>query len=251
VATSRNQAQAYGIMLITGGLLCAIVAGCIAQTNAASRSAPAATSSAAAGTTSTATTAAVPRPTTTPPATTAPALPGAGPGERVTVAEVIDGDTFELTDGRRVRVLGIDSCEMDTPGGREARQEALPLRGGDVNLRTEPGVDTDRDGQLLRYVQAVIGGGQIDDYGLYMVRYDHTGVHQGDNDASPEYVQRLYAADLIYAANPPSGRECGEPDPPPAPAPDPDVDVDTGDDDDDDDRGRRGGSICGRFNPFC
>ena len=225
-------------MLITGGLLCAIVAGCIAQTNAASRSAPAGTWSAASGATSSATTAAVPSPTTAPPATTAPALPGAGPGERVTVAEVIDGDTFELTDGRRVRVLGIDSCEVDTPGGREARQEALPLQGGGVILRTEPGVDTDRDGRLLRYVQAVSDGGQIGDYGLYMVRYDHTGVYQGDNDAANEYVQQLYGADLIYAASPPSGRECGQdPSPVSVPDPDPDVHVDTDDDDDHHDGG--------------
>jgi endonuclease YncB( thermonuclease family) len=219
-------------MLITGGLICAIVAGCIAQTNAASRSARAATGSADAGTMSTATTAAAPRPTTST-AMTASALPGAGPGERVTVADVIDGDTFELADGRRVRVLGIDSCELDTPGGREAREEALPLQGGDVFLRTEPGVETDRDGRLLRYVQAIIGGGQIGDYGLYMVRYDHTGVYQGDNDASGEYVQQLYGADLIYAASPPSGRECGQ-DPPPASVPDPDLDVHVDTDDDDD-----------------
>ena len=135
----------------------------------------------------------------------------------MTISDVIDGDTFELTDGRQVRVLGIDSCEIDTPGGREAELEALPLQGGDVILRAEPGVDTDRWGRLLRYVQTVVGGGQIGDYGLYMVRYDHTGVYQGDNDASDEYVQQLYAADLVYAENPPSGRECGEPDPPPPP----------------------------------
>lgn len=236
MATSRNQAQGYAAMLITGGLLCAIVAGCIAQTNAARRSAPAGTWSAAAGPTSSANTAGIPSSTIVPPATTS--LPGSGPGEGVTVAEVIDGDTFELTDGRWVRVLGIDSCEMDTPGGREARQEALPLQGGTVILRTEPGVDTDRDGRLLRYVQAGIGGGQIGDYGLYMVRYDHTGVHEGDNDASDEYVRQLYGADLIYAASPPSGRECGQ-DPQPAVVPDPDLDVyvDTDDDDDHHDGG--------------
>jgi hypothetical protein len=133
-------------------------------------------------------------------------------------------------------VLGIDSCEMDTPGGREARQETLPLQGGSVILRTEPGADTDRDGRLLRYVQAVIGGGQIGDCGLY--RYDHTGVYQGGDDASGEYVQQLYGADLTFAASPPSGRECGQ-DPPSAyvPAPDPDVYVDTDDDDDHHDGG--------------
>jgi hypothetical protein len=118
----------------------------------------------------------------------------------------------------------------------ERFQETLPLQGGSVILRTEPGVDTDRDGRLLRYVQAVIGGGQIGDCGLY--RYDHTGVYQGGDDASGEYVQQLYGADLTFAASPPSGRECGQ-DPPSAyvPAPDPDVYVDTDDDDDHHDGG--------------
>jgi endonuclease YncB( thermonuclease family) len=147
----------------------------------------------------------------------------------VTVSRIIDGDTFELADGRDVRVLGIDSCEANTPGGREATAAAYALQGGDVILTTEPGVDTDRYDRLLRYVQV----GSAGDFGEYMVRYDHTGVYQGHSDASPEYIQRLYAADLDFAANPPSGRECGEPDPPAPPAPDPDVNVDTGDNDDD------------------
>jgi hypothetical protein len=44
------------------------------------------------------------------------------------------------------------------------------------------------------------------------VKHDHTGVYQGkDNDASPAYLQRLYAADTEYALNPPAGRDCADP----------------------------------------
>ncbi len=46
-----------------------------------------------------------------------------------------------------------------------------------------------------------------------MVRNDHTGVYQGRNDASPDYIARLYELDTQYSANPPSGRECGDPSP--------------------------------------
>lgn len=105
-------------------------------------------------------------------------------------------------------------------------------------------MDTDRWGRLLRYVQTVVGRGQIGDYGLYMVRYDHTGVYQGDNDASDEYVQQLYAADLVYAENPPSGRECGEPDPPPPADNSGGVYVDTDDGGDD---GMRDGALTGGY----
>ncbi len=66
-----------------------------------------------------------------------------------------------------------------------------------------------------------------------MVKYDHTGVHQGTDDAGPAYLQRLYAADLECAMNPPSGRECADPYPPVSSSGDGDADVYVDDDDDD------------------
>ena len=42
----------------------------------------------------------------------------------VQVTRVLDGDTFEVAGGARVRVLGIDSCEMSTPAGKRARAPA-------------------------------------------------------------------------------------------------------------------------------
>jgi endonuclease YncB( thermonuclease family) len=156
--------------------------------------------------------------TSLPPTSTAEAEPvGTTDGEGVRVSRIIDGDTFELADGRRVRPLGIDSCESDTPGGASATTDAQVLSGDTVTLTAEPGVDLDGYERLLRYVHH----DQIGDFGEYMVRFDHTGIYQGANDASEAYLDRLYAKDLEYAANPPSGRECGEY-PPPAPANDDD-----------------------------
>lgn len=155
------------------------------------------------------------------------------PTGRVTMAHVIDGDTFKLADGRKVRVLGIDSCETDTPGGAEATAKARELLVGTVTLSSQPGApDVDRYGRLLRYVQ--VNG---EDFGVAMVGYDHTGVYQGDNDASDAYVAQLYAHDLDHAASPPSGRECGSY-PPPVAVDDDDAYVPVPDRDDDDGESR-------------
>lgn len=39
----------------------------------------------------------------------------------MTVAEVVDGDTFQLTSGKRVRLMGVDAPEYNRCGGKEAR----------------------------------------------------------------------------------------------------------------------------------
>ncbi len=39
-----------------------------------------------------------------------------------TVAEVVDGDTFQLASGKRVRLLGVDAPEYNRCGGSEARE---------------------------------------------------------------------------------------------------------------------------------
>lgn len=50
-------------------------------------------------------------------ATTDPDPPhGTSEAERVTVARVLDGDTFDCTDGRRVRLLGVDAPELSHQG---------------------------------------------------------------------------------------------------------------------------------------
>lgn len=107
------------------------------------------------------------------------AIRGVAPGdekaERAT--RIVDGDTFKIGE-RRIRVLGINSCEKNTPGGSRATADAEELLGRPLALTRGPGIDVE-----LRYVFA---GDQ--DYGSVMVVRDHTEVYQGRNDAAPEYV---------------------------------------------------------------
>lgn len=135
------------------------------------------------------------------------------------IAQVVDGDTFTTTEGIKVRPLGIDSCEMSTPGGKRAAdtaREVLPV-GQVVFLVRQPGVENDQYGRALRYVQLGFAGGA--DYGQYMVGFDHTGVYQGklsaNHSASPEYLAALREADT-------DGRNCAGTSPA-----GPSVDVDT------------------------
>ncbi len=87
-----------------------------------------------------------------------PESQGEPPGTQATVAFVADGDTVELTDGRRVRLVQIDAPELfGECYGQAAR---LTLRhllpdGTPVDLARDPALD-DRDehGRLLRYVEA-------------------------------------------------------------------------------------------------
>lgn len=133
----------------------------------------------------------------------APADTRGGPGvfERtVTVARVVDGDSFVIDGGRTVRVLAADSCESRTDAGPAGRVDAAKvLDGATVSLRREPAArnDTDRDGRLLRYVE-VPGLG---DLGEFMVQKRHTAVYTGFNDASPDYLARLRDLDR-------DGRRC-------------------------------------------
>ncbi len=80
------------------------------------------------------------------------------PYEKVVVVRVIDGDTIELDDGRRVRYIGIDTPETVHPEkdvecyGPEATVRNRELvEGKTVEMRA--GVENaDKYGRLLRYV---------------------------------------------------------------------------------------------------
>ena len=74
------------------------------------------------------------------------------------VASVYDGDTLTLTDGRRVRLLQIDTPELGSGEcySRAARTALVALAppGKKVVLEADPGLDrVDRYGRLLRYVK--------------------------------------------------------------------------------------------------
>jgi micrococcal nuclease len=78
--------------------------------------------------------------------------------ETAVVASVYDGDTLSLRDGRRVRLLQIDTPELGSGEcySRAARTALLSLApiGKPVVLELDPALDrTDRYGRILRYVK--------------------------------------------------------------------------------------------------
>ena len=68
------------------------------------------------------------------------------------VARVVDGDTFELADGRRVRLHGIDSPEHEQPYADRARDELARLvKGKTVRVEVH---DHDSYGRIVARVHA-------------------------------------------------------------------------------------------------
>lgn len=95
---------------------------------------------------------------TAPPATTQVATTSAANLEQALVSKVVDGDTIQLSDGRKVRYIGIDTPETVHPSkavecyGQEASAKNKELiLGKTVGLEKDVS-DTDRYGRLLRYV---------------------------------------------------------------------------------------------------
>ncbi|GBE16722.1 thermonuclease precursor [bacterium BMS3Abin15] len=81
-----------------------------------------------------------------------------GKTEYAKVARVIDGDTVQLEDGRRVRYIGIETPEIVHPDkpvecfGKEANEEnRMLVEGKEVRLEKDVS-ETDRYDRILRYV---------------------------------------------------------------------------------------------------
>ncbi len=72
--------------------------------------------------------------------------------EQALVARVIDGDTIELQDSRRVRYLGIDTPETGEPYSAEATAKNKELVEGKVVELQSGKRDQDEYGRFLRYV---------------------------------------------------------------------------------------------------
>jgi micrococcal nuclease len=72
--------------------------------------------------------------------------------ESATVAKVIDGDTFVLSDGRHVRLMGIDTPEKGEPFADDARSLADSIfRGRSVHLEIDRKNREDKYGRILAY----------------------------------------------------------------------------------------------------
>jgi len=72
--------------------------------------------------------------------------------EQALVTSVIDGDTVELADGRRVRYLGIDTPESGEYYAEEATARNKELVEGKTVELQRGDRDQDEYGRLLRYV---------------------------------------------------------------------------------------------------
>jgi endonuclease YncB( thermonuclease family) len=101
----------------------------------------------------------------------------------VMTAEVVDGDTINMSDGSTVRLIGIDTPERGQCGYEESSAALFQLIVGQ-SITLVPGArdDVDRYGRLLRYVEA--NGVDLDlkmiESGHAIARYDGRdgyGVH--------------------------------------------------------------------------
>jgi hypothetical protein len=68
------------------------------------------------------------------------------------IRNVIDGDTVELLDGRRVRLIGYDAYELSEPLGRLARDELRSLCPDEAYLDVDDLEPQDRYGRTLGYM---------------------------------------------------------------------------------------------------
>lgn len=117
------------------------------------------------------------------------------------VERVVDGDTFILEGGARVRLIGVDTPESVDPRkptecfAKEASQKTKDLiEGRVVELMTDASQgDVDKYGRLLRYVavegedlgQRLISAGYAREY-----TYDTTYAHQAAYKEAMEHAQQ-------------------------------------------------------------
>lgn len=114
-------------------------------------------------------------------------------GERANVAEVVDGDTLRLDDGRRVRLVQIDAPEPRDREcyGADATAALLELapEGTEVTLVRDGVLDSvDRFGRLLRHV--FVGARNLN---LELVREGAAAPYFFDGDRG-RYADRLLDA---------------------------------------------------------
>jgi hypothetical protein len=117
-------------------------------------------------------------------------LPGCRPGEPAEVARVVDAATFELADGRHVRLGGVMVGDPTSCRGRQALANTLGhvQVGQRVNMVTEPGAGVDQRGNLWVHLQ-FDPPGYVDDLGA-------TLASEGLAEANPHGANPMYAQQI-------------------------------------------------------
>ena len=95
-------------------------------------------------------------------------------GQDVMVIRVIDGDTFEIENGDKVRMIGIDAPELKDNEGLESKNHLkLLIENKYVSLiKDEKNKNKDFFGRLLRYVYL-----EDSDVNLEMIKDGHAKVY--------------------------------------------------------------------------
>jgi endonuclease YncB( thermonuclease family) len=114
----------------------------------------------------------VPTVTTTAPEQTITVSPSA---KKITVTRVVDGDTVVLSNGKKVRLIGIDTPEVGRCGYKAATSLMKSLVLNKAVVLTKGAQDnTDKYGRLLRYVNvgSTDAGMKMIQSGRAIARYD-------------------------------------------------------------------------------
>ena len=136
--------------------------------------------------------------------------PAFTPGGTVAVASVIDGDTIALSDGRTLRLVGIDAPTRGVPAATAKSALMELLKAGPIEMRVA-GNPRDRQGRVLAqvYVGDVWVEGELLRRGLVRVRStadNRIGVPEmlALERAARRYRRGIWA-DPVYAVRPPDG----------------------------------------------
>lgn len=144
---------------------------------------------------------------------------GCRPGEAVTVSRIVDAATFDLVDGRHVRLGGVVVRESTSCAGQQAlaATRSQVREGQQVNMVLEPGAGADPFGTAWVYLQTGAPN-YATDLGRWLATSGFAEPFQ--QGANPGYVQALTPlVDLARQSHTGQfGPRCGPPAEEPAPA---------------------------------
>jgi endonuclease YncB( thermonuclease family) len=99
----------------------------------------------------------------------------------IKVVRVVDGDTIELENGQKVRLIGIDTPERGCPGYQEAKKNMQDMvLAKRIVLVSDGKQTTDRYGRLLRYVD--LGN---EDIGLKQIEGNYADARYDSKEENP------------------------------------------------------------------